>query len=98
MNKKEFKAIMTIAEKLDWQSVNFETISQMVRNQQALMLDCIGKCDDFTNTLMGISEMTRDNIASTMYVSDYTSLVMWGVECFCDDMGITRNDFNAMLE
>lgn len=88
MNRDEVKAIIMIAEKLGWTSVNFETIAQMVRNQQALELDTVGECDDFEETLLSIALWDRDKIISTMYVSDYISLVMWGVECFKEDMGL----------
>lgn len=98
MNKAEFKAIKKIAEKLGWKSVNFETIKQMVRNQQALELDTVGECDDAEETLLSIALWDADKIASTMYVSDYESLVMWGVYSFCDEMGIDMDTFNAMLQ
>ena len=98
MNKAEFKAIKKIAEKLGWKSVNFETIKQMVRNQQALELDTVGECDDAEETLLSIALWDANKIASTMYVSDYESLVMWGVYSFCDEMGIDMDTFNAMLQ
>jgi hypothetical protein len=98
MNKAEFKAIKKIAEKLGWKSVNFETIKQMVRNQQALELDTVGECDGDEETLLSIALWDADKIASTMYVSDYESLVMWGVYSFCDEMGIDIDTFNAMLQ
>lgn len=97
MNKAQFKAIMLIANKLNWKSVNFETISQMIRNQQALELDTIGECDDDEETLLSIALWDADKITSTMYVSSYQDLVMWEVQTFCDDMGITVKDFSAML-
>ena len=101
MNKQEFKAINMIAEKMGWQNKPVmevcETIKQMVRNQQALELDTVGECDDEEETLLSIALWYKDKITSTMYVSDYESLVMWGVACFCDDMGITEQDFSAML-
>lgn len=101
MNKQEFKAISMIAKKMNWQNKPVmevcNTINQMVRNQQALELDTVGECDDFEETLLSIALWDKDKITSTMYVSDYTSLVMWGVQVFCDDMGITTKDFSAML-
>lgn len=101
MNKAEFKAISMIAEKLDWGgrllSEVIETIKQMVRNQQALELDTVGECDSDEETLLSIALWDRDKIISALYVSSYEDLVMWGVECFCDDMGITLDDFSAML-
>jgi len=99
MNKAEFKAIKMIAEKLNWKTVNFETIKQMVRNQQALELDTIGECDDEEETLLSIALWDKDKITSTMYVSDYTSLVaFWKGKTFCEDMGITTEDLMCMLE
>ena len=101
MNKAEFKAIQIIAQKMDWQqkpvSETIETIKQMVRNQQALELDTVGECDGDEETLLSIALWDKDKITSTMYVSSYQDLVMWGVYCFCDDMGITPKDFSAML-
>ena len=97
MNKAEFKAIKMIAEKLAWKQVNFETIKQMVKNQQALELDCIGECDDAEETLLSIALWDRDKIISTQYVSDYQSLVMWNVWLFCDDMGIYPDHLCDMI-
>lgn len=97
MNKAEFKAIKKIAEKLGWKSVNFETIKQMVRNQQALDLDTVGECDDEEETLLSIALWDADKIASTMFVSDYTSLIMWGVECFKEDMGLDSEALTALF-
>ena len=101
MNKQEFKAINMIASKMNWQNkpVEYviETISQMVRNQQALELDTVGECDDFEETLLSIALWNRDKIVSTMYVADYTSLVMWGVECFKDDMGLDSEALTALF-
>lgn len=101
MNKAEFKAISIIADKLNWHNKPVmdvcETIKQMIRNQQALELDTVGECDGDEETLLSIALWNADKIVSTMYVSDYESLVMWGVYCFCDDMGITPEDFSAML-
>ena len=101
MNKAELKAISIIADKLSWYDKPvdevIEIINQMVRNQQALELDTIGECDDYEETLLSIALKNHDTLVSTMYVSDYETLVMWGVECFCEDMGITSKDFSAML-
>ena len=101
MNKQEFKAITIIANKMDWQqkpvSDVIESVKQMVRNQQALELDTVGECDDDEETLLSIALWDKDKITSIMYVSSYQDLVMWGVYCFCDDMGITPEDFSAML-
>lgn len=97
MNKAEFKAIKMIAEKLDWKSVNFETIKQMVRNQQALELDTVGECDDEEDTLLSIALWDKEKIISTMYVSSYQDLVMWGVYSFCDSMGITPEVYSDMV-
>ena len=101
MNKQEFKAISMIAKKMNWQHKPVievcETINQMVRNQQALELDCIGECDDFEETLLSIALWNRDKIVSTIYVADYTSLVMWGVECFKEDMGLDSEALTALF-
>ena len=99
-NKAELTAMQMIASKLDWhKSVDetVETITKMVRNQQSLELDTSGECDDFEETLLSIALWDHDKIVSTLYVSDYESLVMWGVECFCEDMGITTKEFSDLL-
>lgn len=97
MNKNEFKAIKQIAEKLGWKSVNFESIKQMVRNQQALELDTVGQCGNSEETLVSISQLDADKIVSTLYVSSYVDLVMWEVSCFCDEMGIYPEDYANMV-
>ena len=100
MNKQEFKAINMIASKMNWQSKPVdevcETIKQMIRNQQALELDTVGECDDDEETLLSIALWDKDKITSTMYVSDYESLVMWGVECFKEDMGLDSEALTAL--
>lgn len=100
MNKAEFKAIQIIAQKMNWQqkpvSETIETINQMVRNQQALELDTVGECDGEEETLLSIALLGKDKITSTMYVSDYESLVMWGVECFKEDMGLDSEALAAL--
>ena len=101
MNKQEFKAISMIASKMNWHNKPvecvIETINQMVRNQQSLELDTVGECDDFEETLLSIALWNRDKIVSTMYVADYTSLVMWGVECFKDDMGLDSESLTTLF-
>ena len=97
MNHAELKAIISIANKLEWKSVDIETVIQMVRNQQALELDTVGECDDFEETLLSIALWDKDKIISTMYVSDYTSLVMWGVELFKEDMGLDSEALTALF-
>ena len=101
MNKTELKAITMIASKMNWMHKpvceTMETIKKMVGNQQALELDTIGECDGFEETLLSIALWNHDKIVSTLYVSDYESLVMWCVECFCEDMGITTKDFSDLL-
>lgn len=101
MNKQELKAISKIAEKLNWQNKPVaevcETIKQMVKNQQALELDTIGECDDEEDTLLSMALWNSEKLISTMYVSSYQDLVMWGVCTFCDDMHINPEDFSAML-
>lgn len=100
MNKAELKAITIIAKKMNWQhkpvSDVLETIKQMVRNQQALELDTVGECDGDEETLLSIAIWDADKITSTMYVSDYTSLVMWGVECFKEAMGLDSEALAAL--
>ena len=100
MNKAEFKAIQIIAQKMNWQqkpvSETIETIKQMVKNQQALELDTVGECDGDEETLLSIALWNKDKITSTMYVSDYESLVMWGVECFKEDMGLDSEALTAL--
>lgn len=101
MNKAEFKAIQIIAQKMNWQqkpvSETIETIKQMVRNQQALELDTVGECDGDEETLLSIALWDKDKITSTMYVSSYQDLVMWGVECFKEDMGLDTEALAALL-
>ena len=97
MNKAEFKAIKMIAEKLNWQAVNFETIKQMVRNQQALELDTVGECDGDEETLLSIALWDVEKITSTMYVSDYFSLANWNCYCNSGLEDITFEDFCAMM-
>lgn len=98
MNKAEFMAIMMIAEKLNWKSVNFEVINQMIRNQQCLELDTVGKCDDDEATLLSLATCSVDKILSTQRVCDFETMVMWNVDTFCEDMGITYLDFRAMMD
>lgn len=97
MNKAEFKAIKMIAEKLAWKQVNFETIKQMVRNQQALELDTVGECDGDEETLLSIALCDVDKILSTRVVFDYETMIGWRVDTFCEDMGIDYLDFRAMM-
>lgn len=100
MNKAELKAIQMIANKMNWQnkpvSETLDTIKKMVSNQQALELDTVGECDDFEETLLSIAIWDKDKIISTMYVSDYISLVMWGVECFKEDMGLNEETLTIL--
>ena len=95
MNRAEFKAIMTIAEKLGWTEVNFETISQMIRNQQSLELDTVGECDDDEMTLLSLATCSADKIVSTLYVSDYFSLADWCY--FLEQMNIDGMTAYALL-
>ena len=101
MNKAEFKAISMIAEKLGWQKKPVmevcKDIQKMVSNQQALELDTVGECDDFEETLLSIALWDKDKIISTMYVSSYVDLVMWGVETFKEDMGLDNDALTALL-
>lgn len=101
MNKAGLKAIQMIANKMNWGqkpvSEALKTISTMVKNQQALELDTVGECDDYEETLLSIALWDKDRITSTMYVSDYESLVMWNVECFKEDMGLDSEALTALL-
>ena len=98
MNKAEFKAIKMIAEKLNWESVNFEIIKQMIRNQQCLELDTVGECDDDEMTLLSLATCSVDKILSTRVVFDYETMIGWNVDTFCEDMGIDYLDFRAMMD
>ena len=92
MNKQEFKAIKMIAEKLNWQSVNFVTILQMIRNQQSLELDTVGECDDDEMTLLSLATQSAEKIFSTLLVCDYQSLCDYNQNYkglkFLEDMGL----------
>ena len=99
-NNAELKAMQIIASKLNWQKPAYETvetITKMVKNQQALELDCVGECDDFEETLLSIALWDKDKIVSTLYVNDYESLVMWEVECFKEDMGLDSEALTALF-
>jgi hypothetical protein len=77
MNKNEFKAISMIAKKMNWQNKPvecvIETVNQMVRNDQALGLDCYGECDDYEETLLSIATWDIYKIVSCLYTWDYTT-------------------------
>ena len=66
MNKAELKAINIIATKMNWMHKpvceTIETIKQMVSNQQALMMDTIGECDDFEDELLTLAIQDADKI------------------------------------
>lgn len=100
MNKQEFKAIQTIANKMNWQhkpvSEVCDTIKKMVRNQQSLELDTVGECDDFEETLLSIALWDVEKITSTMYVSDYFSLANWSSYRSCG-YNISFEDFCAQM-
>ena len=102
MNKNEFKAINKIAKKMNWHNKPVievcETINQMVRNQQALELDCIGECDSYAETLLSIATWNADKIGSTIYINDYHSLIGYEHTLFLETMGITEEDYKAMQE
>ena len=100
-NKAELTAMQVIASKLNWHKPvdeTVETITKMVRNQQSLELDCVGECLGFEETLLSLALWDRDKILSTQFVSDYQSLSIWNGKCLCEDMGITPEDFWAMME
>ena len=99
-NKAELKAMQIIADKLNWHKPAYETvetITKMVSNQQAMELDCIGECDDFEETLLSIALWDADKIGSTLFINDYHSLVNYKFNLFLEDMGITDEDYKAML-
>ena len=102
MNKAEFKAIKMIAEKLNWESVNFSTIKQMVRNQQSLELDTVGECDDDEETLLSMALWDAERIFSTLLVYDYQSLCDYNQNFkglkFLEDMGLgSYTDIGVMM-
>lgn len=99
-NKAELKAMQMIASKLNWHKPAYETVEtiyKMVCNQQALELDCVGECDDFEETLLSLSLWDADKIGSTLFINDYHSLVNYKFNLFLEDMGITDEDYKAML-
>ena len=99
-NKAELKAMQIIASKLNWNKPVYETvetITKMVHNQQAMELDCVGECDDFEETLLSLSLWDADKIGSTLFIDDYHSLVNYKFNLFLEDMGITDEDYKAML-
>lgn len=102
MNKQEFKAISMIARKMNWQNKPVievcEIINQMVRNQQALELDCIGECDDYEETLLSIATWDASKVDSTLHLNDYHSLVDYEYTMFLETMEITESDYQAMLD
>jgi hypothetical protein len=99
-NKAELKAMQMIASKLNWHKPAYETVEtiyKMVCNQQALELDCVGECDDFEETLLSMALWDADKIGSTLFINDYHSLVNYKFNLFLEDMGITHEDYKAML-
>ena len=99
-NKAELKAMQIIASKLNWNKPVYETvetITKMVHNQQAMELDCVGERDDFEETLLSLSLWDADKIGSTLFINDYHSLVNYKFNLFLEDMGITDEDYKAML-
>ena len=100
-NKAELAAMQMIASKMNWHKPvdeTVETITKMVKNQQAMELDCVGECDDFEETLLSLSLWDADTILSTLYVNDYHSLINYKYGLFLEDMGITDSDYKAMLD
>ena len=105
-NANELKAMQIIAGKLDWHKPvdeTVETICKMVRNTQALDLDCVGECDDFEETLLSIALWDAEKIFSTLFVSDYQSLVDYNQNFkglrFLEDMGFSSYaDITALFE
>lgn len=99
MNKAEMKAIQTIAEKMSWYNKPvcdvIETINQMVRNDQALGLDCCGECDDFEETLLSIATWDIDQIVSCLYCWDYTTHCSYWH--FLKETGMSGMDFHVWM-
>lgn len=99
MNKQEFKAIMLIAKKMNWQDKPvecvIETINQMVMNDQALGLDCCGECDDYEETLLSIATWDIDKIVSCLYCWDYiTHCNYWD---FLKETGMSGMEFHVWM-
>ena len=99
MNKQEFKAISMIAKKMDWQHMPFtevcKTINQMVKNDQALGLDCCEECNDFEETLLSIATWDIDWIVSCLYCWDYTTYCnYWD---FLNETGMSGMDFHVWM-
>lgn len=99
MNKNEFKAISMIAKKMNWQNKPvecvIETIDQMVRNDQALGLDCCGECDDYEETLLSIAAWDIDKIVSCLYTWDYTTHCDYWY--FLRETGMSGMDFYVWM-
>lgn len=99
MNKAEMKAIQMIAEKMSWHNKPvcdvIETINQMVRNDQALGLDCCGECDDFEETLLSIATWDIDQIVSCLYCWDYTTHCSYWH--FLKETGMSGMDFHVWM-
>lgn len=99
MNKAEMKAIQTIAEKMNWHNKPvcdvIETINHMVRNDQALGLDCCGECDDFEETLLSIATWDIDQIVSCLYCWDYTT--HYSYWHFLKETGMSGMDFHVWM-
>jgi hypothetical protein len=100
-NKAELVAMQMIAGKMNWHKPvdeTVETIYKMVSNQQALELDCVGECDGFEETLLSIALWDADKIGSTLFINDYHALVNYKYNLFLEDMGITEDDYKAMVD
>ena len=99
MNKNEFKAISMIAKKMNWQNKPvecvIETINQMVRNDQALGLDCCGECDDYEETLLSMATWDIDKIVSCLYTWDYTTHTEYWH--FLKETGMSGMDFYVWM-
>ena len=99
MNKNEFKAINMIAKKMNWQNKSvecvIETVNQMVRNDQALGLDCCGECDDYEETLLSIATWDIDKIVSCLYCWDYTTHTNYWH--FLKETGMSGMEFHVLM-
>ena len=99
MSKNEFKAINMIARKMNWQNKPvecvIEAVNQMIRNDQALGLDCCGECDDYENTLLSIATWNIDQIVSCLYCWDYTTHTNYWH--FLNETGMSGMEFHVLM-
>ena len=100
-SKQELLAMQAIASKLNWHKPAYETvetITKMVWNQQSLMSDCTGGYCSFEDTLEIMASWDEERLLSTIVVSDYQSLIEYNFNVFLGHMGITHEDYYAMVD